>query len=193
MPLRSLRVTDLLGQWSSDRPEITDQIVQVLYAELKRIAARELRRERVDHTLQPTALVHEVYLRLREVQGVDWGNRNEFLGFAAHLMRRVLVEAARRKVAAKRGGGRVRVALAKVATVASHRQRELLAIDEALEALAAIDARKAVIVELRFFGGLSVAETATALEVSHETVGREWRRAKAWLYRELDSRAAHGR
>lgn len=178
-------VTEMLHEWATGHPEAGDQVVQILYDELKRIAVREFRRERPEHTLQPTALVHEAYLRLREVHGVVWENRNRFFGFAAHLMRRILVEQARKRATAKRGGSSRRVTLAEAEQVGTSRPPDLLAVDQALEALARMDKRKAAVVELRFFGGLTVEETAGVLGLSPETVGREWRRARAWLYQEL--------
>lgn len=178
-------VTEMLREWATGQVDAGDQVVQVLYDELRRIAAREFRRERPEHTLQPTALVHEAYLRLREVHGVVWESRDRFFGFAAHMMRRILVEQARRKAAAKRGGGCQRVTLDAAELVPSRRSPDLLAVDDALSALAEVDRRKARVVELRFFGGLTVQETATVLGLSPETVGREWRRAKAWLYQDL--------
>lgn len=181
-------LTDMLRNWGEGDPRVADAVVTALYEELRRLAAREFRRERTAHTLQVTALVSEAYLRLREVHGVTWESREQFLGFAAHLMRRILVEHARRRVRAKRGGGAVRVTLEEADRVGVRRPRDLLALDEALGALGELDARKAAVVELRFFGGLSLEETATVLRVSPETVGREWRRAKAWLYQELSGR-----
>jgi RNA polymerase sigma-70 factor (ECF subfamily) len=178
-------LTEMLRQWSEGDPRVADRIVPLLYEELKQIAARELRRERPEHTLQVTALVNEAYLRLRDVHGVTWENRSRFLGFASHLIRRILVEHARKKSSAKRGGGTVRVTLNEAGAVATGRPTDLVALDEALGALAEVDARKAAVVELRFFGGLTVEETAGVLGLSAETVGREWRRAKAWLYQEL--------
>lgn len=180
-------VTELLRVWATGVPEAGDHVVQILYDELKRIAARELGRERPEHTLQPTALVHEAYLRLREVHGVVWEDRNRFLGFAAHLMRRILVEQARRKATAKRGGSSHRVTVVEAALVGTDRPPDVLAVDEALSTLSRLDSRKAAVVELRFFGGLTAEETARVLGLSAETVGREWRRAKAWLYRELSN------
>ncbi len=179
----------MLRQWSEQDPEIADRVLATLYEELKRLAARELRRERPAHTLQATALVHEAYLRLRSVHGIAWRDRAQFLGFATHLMRRILVEHARRLAARKRGGGGRRVTLAEAEAVGTGRPVDLLALDDALGALERMDARKAAVVELRFFGGLTVEETAVALRVSPETVGREWRRAKAWLFQELGAKA----
>ena len=178
-------VTEMLHLWANGHPEVGDRVVQILYDELKRIAAREFRRERPGHTLQATALVHEAYVQLREVHGVVWANRGQFLGFAAFLMRRILVERARRKAAAKRGGGLHRVTLAEAEVVSTDGPPDLLAVDAALEELARMDRRKAAVVELRFFGGLSVRETASVLRLSPQTVDREWRRARAWLFREL--------
>lgn len=179
-------VTDLLRLWSEGHPEVGDRVVQLLYRELKRIAAREFRRERPGHTLQATALVHEAYVQLRDVHGVVWKDRTQFLGFAAAVMRRILVERARRKAAAKRGGGLHRVTLAEAEEVGTDGPADLLAVDRALVELARMDRRKAAVVELRFFAGLTVRETAAALGLSPQTIDREWRRAKAWLFRELN-------
>ncbi len=178
-------LTEMLRKWSAGDPRLADRAVPLLYDELKRIAARELRRERPEHTLQVTALVNEAYLQLRDVHGVAWEDRNRFLGFASHLMRRILVEHARKKGSAKRGGGGQRVTLGEASGVGSGRPPDLVALDDALGALAEIDARKAAVVELRFFGGLTEIETAEVLGLSPETIRREWRRAKAWLYQEL--------
>ncbi len=167
---------------------MADRVVPLLYEELKRLASRELRRERPEHTLQVTALVNEAYMRLREVHGVTWEDRSQFLGFAAHLIRRILVDHARRRSAARRGGGAVRTTLDEADGLVARQPPDVIAVDDALRTLAQIDRRKAAVVELRFFGGLTVEETAAVLRVSPETVGREWRRAKAWLYRELDER-----
>lgn len=180
-------LTALLVKWSDGDSRMADRIVPLLYHELKRIAARELRRERPEHTLQVTALVNEAYMRLRDVHGVSWKDRGQFLGFAAHLIRRILVDHARYKGAARRGGGAARAALTEAEEVAEKRSPDVVAVDEALSALAEVDRRKAAVVELRFFGGLTVEETAAVLQTSPETVGREWRRAKAWLYQELAS------
>jgi len=185
-------VTEMLQAWTAGEIEAGDRVVQLLYDELKRIAVREFRCERPDHTLQPTALVHEAYLRLREVHGIVWESRDRFFGFAAHLMRRILVEQARRRAAVKRGGDRSRVTLDEAALGGLGRAPDVLAVDEALSALAELDRRKARVVELRFFGGLTIRETAAVLNLSPETVGREWRRAKAWLYQELSNRGEPG-
>lgn len=184
-PAERQPVTDMLREWARGHTEAGDQVVEIVYGELKRIAVREFRRELREHTLQPTALVHEAYLRLREIHGVVWEDRNRFFGFAAHLMRRILVEQARRRATAKRGGLGHRVTLAEVEQIGTSRPPDLLALEEALTTLGDLDPRKAAVVELRFFGGLNIEETAAVLGVSQETVGREWRRAKAWLFREL--------
>jgi RNA polymerase sigma factor (TIGR02999 family) len=178
-------LTALLREWSDGDSRMADRVVPLLYQELRRIAARELRRERPEHTLQVTALVNEAYMRLRDVHGVTWEDSGQFLGFAAHVIRRILVDHARHKGAARRGGGTVRATLSEAADLAAKRPPDVLAVDEALRTLAEIDRRKAAVVELRFFGGLTVEETAAVLHTSPETVGREWRRAKAWLYQEL--------
>jgi RNA polymerase sigma factor (TIGR02999 family) len=181
-------LTQMLRQWAAGDPQMADRLVPLVYEELKRIAARELRRERPAHTLQATALVNEAYLRLRKIHGMEWESRTRFLAFAAHVMRRVLVDHARRKGFAKRGGLGVHVTLAEAEQIGVSRPPDLVALDEALARLGTIDPRKATVVELRFFGGLSVEETAEVLRVSPETIKREWRRAKAWLYRELAGR-----
>jgi RNA polymerase sigma-70 factor (ECF subfamily) len=156
-----------------------------LYSELRRIAGYYLRQERRNHTLQATALVHEVYLRLVHQRGVQWENRNQFLGVAAQLMRRILLDYSRSHQAAKRGGNVDKVFLREAAGISKTRPADVVALDEALTRLAEIDSQQAHLVELRFFGGLSVEETAGVLEVSPATVKRNWTVAKAWLAREL--------
>lgn len=185
MTVSVVPVTDLLREWVDGKSEGLDQLLPVLYEELHRIAERELRRETPDHTLQPTALVHEAYLRLRDVAGVSFADRHQFLGFAAHLIRRILVDHARRKRAQKRGAANLRVTLVEAEAVGMARSPDLIALDDALQTLASLDPRKNTVVELRFFGGLSADETASLLGLSAVTVHREWRRARAWLYREL--------
>ena len=161
-----------------------DEMFPVIYAELRRLAEIYLRRERGDHTLQPTALVHEAYLRLRDQRNVDWRNREQFLGIAAQMMRRILVNHAEAKNALKRGGAKC--SLDDVLTVFFERQNlDLVAIDEARKRLAAIDEQKSRIVELKFFGGLTTEETARLVNRSVATVEREWTFAKAWLHRAL--------
>jgi RNA polymerase sigma-70 factor, ECF subfamily len=156
-----------------------------LYVELRRIAGYYLRQERPNHTLQATALVHEVYLRLVDQREVQWENRNQFLGVAAQLMRRILLDYSRRHQAAKRGGNVEKVFLEEASIISKTRPADVVAVDEALTRLAGIDAQQARLVELRFFGGLNIEETAGVLEVSPATVKRNWTVAKAWLAREL--------
>jgi RNA polymerase sigma factor (TIGR02999 family) len=163
--------------------------MRMVYDELRVVARRFLRRERAGHTLEATAVVHEAFARLIEQDGIRWQNRAHFFGLFAHVMRRVLVDYARERNAAKRGGRRERVTVTESALLALERTPDLLALDEALNRLAAMDPEKASIVELRFFGGCSIDETAAALGVSAATVNRQWRRARAWLYQELSSEA----
>lgn len=178
-------VTQLLLDWSKGNQTALDKLMPLIYRELRRLAHQYLRRERVGHTLQTTDLVHEAYLRLVDQRRVRWQNRAHFFGVAAQLMRRILVDHARRHKRVKRGGGVQTVALDETAVVSHESNIDLPALDEALERLAAIDQRKARIVELRFFGGLEVEETAAFLKISGITVMREWKLAKAWLHREL--------
>ena len=186
----SIDVTGLLVRWSRGEPEALDRLMPVIYAECRRIAAQQLRKEHRDHTLDPTALVHELYLRLVDQRRASWANRTQFFGVAAQLMRRVLVDYARARQAHKRGGSATFVSLAAAAdTPDESRVADVLAIDEALERLAAFDPEQVRIIELRFFAGLTVEETARLVGRSPRTVKREWRLAKAWLYREL--RPAH--
>jgi RNA polymerase sigma factor (TIGR02999 family) len=187
MTVSAVPVTDLLREWVGGKPENLDHLLPVLYDPLHRIAARELRRESGDHTLQPTALVNEAYLKLRDIAGVSFASRNQFLGFAAHLIRRILVDHARRKQAQKRGSAGVKVSLLEADAVAWSRPPDLVALDDALMQLSALDPRKRAVVELRFFGGLSAEEIAVLLETSAVTVHREWRRARAWLLREMQA------
>ncbi len=157
----------------------------VVYEELRRLAKQHLRRERPDHTLQATALVHEAYLRLVDQRAVTWQNRAHFFGVAAQLMRRILVDYARRRQAAKRGGAALKVSLNELVLAAEERSEEVVALDEALERLAAMDPRQGRVVELRIFSGLTVEETAEVLGISPATVKREWTMARAWLSREI--------
>jgi RNA polymerase sigma factor (TIGR02999 family) len=177
-------VTGLLIAWRQGDAAALEQLVPLVHQELHRIAQRCMRGERAGHSLQATALVNEAYIRLIGAQKVDWQNRVHFLAVSARLMRRILVDAARAKQYQKRGAGAQQVTLDD-ALVISEPGRELIALDDALDALAKVDDRKARVVEMRFFGGLSVEETAAALGVSADTVMRDWRLAKAWLLREL--------
>lgn len=177
-------VTALLLAWGQGDEAAFERLVPLVHAELHRIAMRCMADERAGHSLQPTALVNEAYLRLIDVQRVKWHDRNHFLSMAARLMRRVLVDHARSRRYLKRGGGAARVPLMDDLAV-DERGRDLVALDDALTALAAVDERKSRVIELRFFGGSSVEETATILNVSVDTVMRDWKLAKAWLRREL--------
>ena len=178
-------MTRLLVAWRGGDAAALDRLLPLVYKELRRVAHRYMRDERPNHPLQTTALVHEAYLRMIDVTRVDWESRNHFFAVSAQMMRRILVEAARRRHADKRGGDASHVALDEALVPAPERAAELLALDEALERLAALAPRKARVVELRYFGGLSVEETAGVLEVSAETVMRDWRMAKLWLRRDL--------
>ena len=179
------RVTELLLAWSGGDQGAFDKLYPLIYDELRRLAAHYLRRERPGHTLQPTALVHEAYLRLIDQTRTRWQNRAHFFGAAAQMMRRILVDHARQHGAAKRGGGERRVTLAEGAAFAPERGVDLLALEDALNKLERVNPQKSRLVELRFFGGLSTEEAAEVLGVSAATVTREWRAAKAWLHREL--------
>jgi RNA polymerase sigma factor (TIGR02999 family) len=179
------QVTALLVAWRAGDEAALEALVPLVHAELRRIARRCIARERVGQTLQATALVNEAYLRLVDVRQVNWQNRAHFLAMSARLMRRILVDAARSKHYQKRGGGAIRVTLDEALVPSVAKSQDLVALDDALEALATVDDRKARVIELRFFGGLSVEETAAVLHVSGETVMRDWKLAKAWLLREL--------
>ena len=180
-------VTALLADWRRGDAGALNELLPVIYAELRRIAARQLRAERVGHTLQPTALVHEVYLRLVDQRQVDWRNRAHFFGVAAQVMRRILVDHARRHMAAKRGESIRCVSVDDAHDVAAADELPILALDRALGRLADVDGELARIVELRAFGGLTIDEAAHVLGVSLSTAKRDWRTAKAWLTRELGS------
>ena len=184
-------ITGLLVAWSEGDATALDRLVPFVYEELHRLARHYMHGERPDHTLQTTALVNEAYLRLVRWKDVQWQNRAHFFAVAAQMMRRILVDFARDRQYLKRGGGALRVPLSEAAAFVEERSTDLVALDEVLTALAKTDPRKAQIVEMRFFGGLTVAEAAEVLHVSEETVMRDWRLAKAWLLRQLD-RADHG-
>jgi RNA polymerase sigma-70 factor, ECF subfamily len=177
-------VTQLLRQWSDGDEEALERLTPVIYAELHRIAKRYMKRERDGHTLQTTALVNEAYVRLIDWKTAKWENRAHFFGMSAQLMRRILVDFARKRPKAA-DRDLQRVSLEEAFAVTDERDADLVALDEALDRLALLDERKARIVELKFFGGLSVDETAEVLKISGVTVMREWQKAKAWLYREL--------
>jgi RNA polymerase sigma factor (TIGR02999 family) len=179
------QITERLIAWGSGETAALDDVMRAVYQELRRMADHYLRLERPDHTLQPTALVHEAYLRLIDQRKVSWQNRAHFFGVAAQMMRRILVDHARTKQRGKRGGAARKLSLDEVMNLSQGRAADLVALDDALKALAEIDPRKSQVVELRFFGGLSVEETAEVLGVSPQTVMRDWRLARAWLAREL--------
>ena len=181
----SSSVTALLGDWSRGNQSALNQLLPLVYAQLRRIAIRHLRGERAGHTLQPTALVHEVYMRLVDQRDVDWRDRAHFFGVAAQVMRRILVDHARRRNASKRGDGHPRVSIDEALEEAGPDGIPILALDQALDRLAALDDGLARIVELRAFGGMTIEEAACVLKVSPSTAKREWRTAKAWLTREL--------
>jgi len=178
-------ITQLLVDWSNGNQAALDQLMPLVYTELRQLAHRYMRRERLGHTMQTTALIHEAYLRLVDQTKVRWENQAHFFGIAARLMRQVLIEHARSHARAKRGGGAVTLSLDEAALVSQARAAELLALNDALERLAAVDPRKSRVVELRFFGGLSVEEAARVLNIAPNTVLRDWRLAKAWLHREI--------
>jgi RNA polymerase sigma factor (TIGR02999 family) len=180
-------VTQWLLAWGGGDRGALDRLVPLVYDELRRLASVHMRRERNGHSLQTTALVHEVYLRLVDYQRVRPRDRSHFLSIAAQAMRRVLVERARARRASKRGGGAPAAALEEVADPAGERAAEIVALDDALRGLAALDPRKERVVELKYFGGLTTEETAEALEVSVATVERDWNVARIWLRRELDA------
>jgi RNA polymerase sigma-70 factor (ECF subfamily) len=178
-------ITLLLKGWSSGDAAAAEEVLPLVYDELHRIAAVQLRRERDSHTLQATAIVHEAYLRLSGQPGMVWPSRQQFFAFTAHLIRRILVDYARTRNRSKREGGYRKVTLGEATVLTEERNPELIDLDEALSALEQVDPRKAAIVELKFFAGLSLDEIAAQLRISPETVSRDWRRAKAWLYGEL--------
>lgn len=186
----SAEVTTLLKAWGRGDRSALDRLTALIYDELRYLAHRYMRRERREHTLQTTGLVSEAFVRLVDVKGIDWQDRAHFLAVSARIMRRILVEAARTRAAAKRGGGMARVEhqavdMETIPAPRADRASELCALDDALDALGGMDARRAQVIELRFFGGLTVEETADVLKVSRQTVLRDWKLARAWLAREL--------
>jgi RNA polymerase sigma factor (TIGR02999 family) len=185
-------LTAWLAAWSAGDTAVGERLLPAVYDELRRQARRQLRRERRQHTLSPTAVVHEAYLRLVGQRRARWESREQFFAVAAQMMRRVLVDHARSHGSVKRAGGVARVTLDEEIAVELPRELELLTLDAALDELAALDPRAARVVELRFFGGLSLEETAAVLVVSAGTVTREWRHARAWLHRRLREQAAAG-
>jgi RNA polymerase sigma-70 factor (ECF subfamily) len=184
-PLESQNVTELLVAWSDGDEAALERLAPLVHAELHRLARRYMGREREDHLLQTSALINEAYLRLIDWKSVRWQNRAHFFGVAAQLMRRILVDFARRRPRLEQGVEARHISLGEALTISAQGDPDLLALDEALDTLAAVDERKSKIVELRFFGGLSVDETAAVMKIAPITVIREWNKAKAWLYREL--------
>ena len=182
-------ISELLVAWGGGDEAALERLMPLVYDELKRLAHRYMRGERVGHTLQTTALVNEAYLRLAKWKDARWQNRAQFFAVSAQMMRRILVDFARERQYQKRGGGALQVSLSEAAAFAGGPETDLVALDEALTALAKVDLRKAQMVEMRFFGGLSIAEVAEVLKVSEETVNRDWRLAKVWLLRELSREA----
>jgi RNA polymerase sigma-70 factor (ECF subfamily) len=185
-------ITNLLRAWSDGQQDAHERLVPLVYEELHRLARSYMARERADHTLQPTALVNEAYLRLINASSASYQDRAHFFGMCALLMRRILVDRARSRNSFRRGGDWRPVQLQEALLVSPESEVDLVALDDALKALEAVDARKSRVVELRFFGGLSVEETAVVLKVSVETVMRDWKMAKSWLRRELAGGKSHG-
>jgi RNA polymerase sigma factor (TIGR02999 family) len=191
MPTERLQITDLLRAWGRGDTAALDRLTPLVYEQLRRLAASHMRKERPGHGLQTTALVHEAYLRLVKIGELDWHDRGHFFAVSARIMRRILVDAARAQATSKRGGAADHVAHAstidfdRFPSPDTDRPAELCALDDALASLAAIDPRRAQVIEMRFFGGLSVEDTAEALSVSPQTVMRDWRLARAWLTGEL--------
>jgi RNA polymerase sigma factor (TIGR02999 family) len=181
-------VTRLLKAWSGGDQAALEDLMPVVYTEIRRLARSYLRRERPDHTLQATALVHEAYMRLVDQRSVEWQNRAHFFGIAAQIMRRILVDHARAQKTEKRGSGQSPIVLDEALEVATDRGLDFVALDDALKTLADLDKKQARIVELRYFGGLSIEETAEVMQISPATVKREWAGARTWLRRELDRR-----
>lgn len=185
--LESHELTELLVAWSDGDEAALDRLAPLVHSELHRLASHYMRRERDDHLMQTSALINEAYLRLIDWKAVRWQNRVHFFGTAAQIMRRILVDFARQRPRVAKDVEARHISLEQAMTVTDEKDADLLALDEALNGLARIDARKCQIVELRFFGGLSVEETAEVLRIAPVTVMREWSKAKAWLYRELSS------
>src|SRR4026207_366646 len=180
-------ITQLLVDWGKGDQAALEKLMPLVYSELRRLASNYLRRERAGHTLQPTALVNEAYLKLVDQRNAKWQNRAHFFGISAQLMRRILVDHARQHQAVKRGGSKQeRLSISSVEEVATQPEVDLLALNEALDELALMDPQHAQIVDLKFFGGLSIDETAEVLGISHATVERDWKMARAWLRRQLE-------
>jgi len=185
--VKSSEITQILHDWNNGDEKARERLLKFVYDELKRQARFLMSRERSDHTLQPTALVHEAFLKLGDGAKIVWKDRSHFYGFAAHLMREILVDHARQHAAAKRGGNATRISADDIEIPSYKRADSIVAVDEALARLTSIDDRQAKIVEMRFFGGMTNGEIAETLDISERTVSREWQIAKLWLYRELSN------
>jgi RNA polymerase sigma factor (TIGR02999 family) len=182
---RQHEITQLLAEWREGNQSALDDLYPLVYDELHRLARRYMSRERKGHTLQTTALINEAYVRLVDQKNVHWANRSHFFAISAQIMRRILIDHARRHAYAKRGGGKQQVSLEEVAAVTPEHSEELLRLDEALKSLAEMDPRRSQVVELRYFGGLNNQEIAGVLHISENTVTRDWNIARAWLYQQL--------
>ncbi len=190
-PRQEHQITELLAEWSGGNQAALDELYPLVYAELHRLARRYMSRERKGHTLQTTALINEAYVRLVDQRNVQWANRSHFFAISAQIMRRILIDHARRHAYAKRGGGAQQVSLDETAAVALDNLSEFLRLDEALKSLAELDPRRSQVVELRYFGGLNNEEIAGVLKISENTVIRDWNMARAWLYRQLAGSGAN--
>jgi len=179
------QITELLAEWREGNQSALDELYPLVYDELHRLARRYMSKERKDHTLQTTALINEAYVRMVDQKNVNWANRSHFFAISAQIMRRILIDHARRHAYAKRGGGAQQVSLEEVAALVPEQGRELMRLDEALKSLAERDPRRSQVVELRYFGGLNNEEIAGVLHVSENTVTRDWNMARAWLYQQL--------
>ena len=187
---KTKEVTVFLKAWSGGSREAADRLMQIVYKEMRKLAASYLQKQRSDHTLQPTALVHEAYLKLIDASQINWQDRAHFFAVAAQTMRNILVDHARAVAADKRGGGAQKIALDEVAGLSENQEVDLIDLDEALRLLARQDETQSRIIELRFFGGLTIEETAEVLKISPATVKREWAMARAWLFRQINSPAS---
>ena len=190
-PPRQHEITELLAEWREGNQSALDELYPLVYNELHRLARRYMSRERKGHTLQTTALINEAYVRLVDQKNVQWANRSHFFAISAQIMRRILIDHARRHAYAKRGGGAQQVSLEEAANVGPDQGRELMLLDEALKSLAEMDPRRSQVVELRYFGGLNNEEIAGVLHVSENTVTRDWNMARAWLYQQLSGSGAN--
>jgi len=188
-PRQEHEITQLLAEWREGNQAALDDLYPLVYDELHRLARRYMSRERKGHTLQTTALINEAYVRLVDQRSVQWANRSHFFAISAQIMRRILIDHARRNAYAKRGGGAQQVSLEEVAALVPEQGRELMRLDEALKSLAEQDPRRSQVVELRYFGGLNNEEIAGVLQVSENTVTRDWNMARAWLYQQLSENA----